>query len=317
MNYTLHQLRIFLYVVQHQSITKASEALFLTQPAVSIQLKKLQDQFEIPLTEVIGRQLHITEFGYKIAEVSKRILEESEGIKTTVEQYKGLLSGKITFSVVSTGKYVMPYLLKGFIQKYPQVELMLDVTNKMKVIETLERNETDFALVSVLPTHLQIEGIPLMDNHLYLVGNKAESSKITKKQLKPADLARMSLIFREKGSATRSAMDQFIKQNEVSVNRTLGLVSNEAVKQAVNAGLGFSIMPLIGLKAKMLSGDLELIPMKGLPIITRWTLIHLKGKRLSPAATAYKQYLEESKESLIEKYFAWTREYVKSYDLPG
>lgn len=315
MNYTFHQLRIFLYVVQYQSITKASEALFLTQPAVSIQLKKLQDQFEVPLTEVIGRQLYITEFGYQIAEVSKRILTESEGIKTTVEQYKGLLSGKITISVVSTGQYLMPYLLKGFLQKYPQIELMMDVTNKAKVVETLERNETDFALVSVLPSHLQVEGISLTENHLYLIGSTAERAKIAKKKLKASDLSKLPLIFREKGSATRSVMDTFINKHSLTVNRTLELVSNEAVKQAVNAGLGFSIMPLIGLKNEMLNGELSIIPMKGLPIVTTWTLIHLKGKRLSPAAVAYKQYLEEAKADLIERYFSWTKEYIDAYNL--
>jgi DNA-binding transcriptional LysR family regulator len=311
MNFTLHQLRIFLHVAQYQSITKAAEAMFLTQPAVSIQLKKLQNQFEIPLTEVIGRQLYITEFGEQIAEVSQRILEEADTIRSTVEQFKGLLSGRITFSVVSTGKYVMPYFLNGFVKKYPQVELMMDVTNKMRVVETLEQNQTDFALVSVLPEHLQLESTSLMENHLYLVGSKEESEKLPQRKLKPADLSGRPLIFREQGSATRKAMDGFLREHQIPVTRTLGLVSNEAVKQAVNAGLGFSIMPLIGLRNELQKGEMRMIPMEGLPIITTWRLVHLKGKRLSPVAEAFKAFMEAQKEELIKKHFSWTQDFIK------
>jgi len=166
MRYTLHQLRVFLQIVESQSITKAAEALFLIQPAVSIQLKRLQDQFEIPLTEVIGRQLFITEFGKHIAEVSKNVLREAEEIKTTINQYKGLLTGKIKVSVVSTGKYILPYFLQKFMAKYPGVEMKIDVSNRERVIEDLSNNESDFSLVSVLPENIPVTKIPLMENRL-------------------------------------------------------------------------------------------------------------------------------------------------------
>jgi len=149
MNYTLHQLKIFLKIAECKSITKAADQLHLTQPAVSIQLKRLQDQFEIPLTEVIGRQLYVTDFGQQILEVSKRVLSEAEVIKTTIDQYKGFLTGKIKISVVSTGKYVIPYFLQAFMEKYPGVEMIIDVSNKNRVVQSLVQNESDFSLVSV------------------------------------------------------------------------------------------------------------------------------------------------------------------------
>ena len=144
MNYTLNQLQIFLKVVQTQSVTKASEELFLTQPAVSIQLKNFQDQFDIPLTEVVGRKIYITDFGKEIAEAAENILNQVYSINHKTLAYKGQLSGRLKISVVSTGKYVMPYFLKDFIKQNTGVELLMDVTNKNKVIESLEKNEVDF-----------------------------------------------------------------------------------------------------------------------------------------------------------------------------
>lgn len=307
MNYTLHQLKVFLAVVNNQSVTKASEELFLTQPAVSIQLKKLQDQFEIPLTERIGRQIYVTDFGEKIASVCRRILEANEEIQATVNQYKGLLSGNIHISVVSTGKYVMPYFLSGFIAEHPQVVVHMDVTNKYQVVEALEQNEPDFALVSVLPENMSVESISLMENHLYLVGNRDAVNQLEPTVFEPAMMSDMPLIFREQGSATRAAMETFISKNDIKQQQTLALTSNEAVKQAVNAGLGCSIMPLIGLRNELLNGELQLIRVKGLPMITTWTLVYRKGKGLSPAASAFLEYLSEHKSELIEKHFSWTK----------
>ncbi len=310
MNYTIHQLRVFQSICKHKSITKASEELYLTQPAVSIQLKKLQDQFEIPLTEVIGRQLFITDFGEQILEVSNRILKEAESLKTTVDQYKGLLSGKISISVVSTGKYVIPYFLREFAEAHPRVDLRIDVTNKIQVIESLVNNETDFSLVSVLPEGIPVETLELMENQLYFISSA--DRPFSKKKLQPKDLSDLPLILREKGSATRMAMEKFIKSNEIKPEKIMELTSNEAVKQAVNAGLGVSIMPLIGLRNELKNGSLKIVPVKGLPIVTRWNLIYNKGKRLTPAAEELLKYIEDHKNEIFSKEFSWVKEVEKA-----
>ncbi|MCO4805405.1 MAG: LysR family transcriptional regulator [Flavobacteriales bacterium] len=307
MNYTFHQLKVFVCIVKNQSVTKASEELYLTQPAVSSQLKKLQDQFDIPLTEVVGRKLFITEFGKEIAEVCKRILLASEELKETVNQYKGLISGHLKIAVVSTGKYVMPYFLSGFTKRFPSVDVVLDVTNKQLVVAALAKNETDFALVSVLPNDLPLQTVALMENSLHLVGSAESVKAIKGKKMTPSDLSEAPLIFREHGSATRNAMEQYLDTHSVKVNQKYELVSNEAVKQAVNAGLGFSIMPLIGLRNVLNSGEVGLIEIQGLPVKTQWTLCYLKGKKLSPAASTFINYLESHKEQLIETHFSWTK----------
>jgi DNA-binding transcriptional LysR family regulator len=301
MNYTLHQLRVFLKVTEFQSVTKAAEELYLTQPAVSIQLKKLQDQFDLPLTEIVGRQLYVTDFGVEIAERSKRILEEADAIKYTADRYKGLLSGKIKISVVSTGKYVIPYILKPFMDRHPGIDISLDVSNKNKVVQGLAKNESDFSLVSVLPDGIKVNMVELMENRLFLAGNKSFEGKINK----PADLAKVTLLFREEGSATRLAMEQYLESHNIKPQKSMELVSNEAVKQAINAGIGVSIMPLIGLRSDLKSENIQLFPLKDLPIVTQWNLIYSKGKKMTPAQQALVDFIEKEKEALQKEHFDW------------
>jgi DNA-binding transcriptional LysR family regulator len=307
MNYTLHQLQIFLKICQLQSITKASEELHLTQPAVSIQLKNFQDQFPIPLTEVVGRKLYVTEFGKEIAQAAEKIVEEVNAINYKTLNFQGQLSGRLKLSIVSTGKYVMPYFLSEFIKSNPGVELIIDVTNKARVIESLELNEVDFALVSVLPKKLKVKNIELMQNSLYFIGSSELNFK------KPNDKKNLfentPIIYREQGSATRTAMEKFITTNKFSVQKKIELSSNEAVKQALLSGLGCSIMPLIGIKNDLRNNDLKIIPVKGLPIITTWNLIWLESKKLSPIAVAYLDFIKSKKEEIIKNKFAWINDY--------
>jgi len=307
MNYTLNQLQIFLKIVQTQSVTKASEELFLTQPAVSIQLKNFQDQFEIPLTEVIGRKIYITDFGREIAEAAENIINQVYAINYKTLAYKGQLTGRLKISVVSTGKYVMPFFLADFMKQHSGIELKMDVTNKNTVVESLVNNEVDFALVSILPTTINIEKLDLLQNKLYLVG----SSKIKLKNgVKTSEIFKdLPLIFREKGSGTLQKMESFIEQNNLSVLKKMELTSNEAVKQALLAGLGYSIMPLIGIKNELHAKELFIIPIRGLPIKTTWSLIWPKGKKHSPVSLSFLDYLRKEKSDIVKDKFSWYEQY--------
>lgn len=301
MNYTFHQLRIFLKVCECQSITKAAAALFLTQPAVSIQLKKLQDEFKIPLTEVIGRQLYVTDFGREIKELAENILSISEQMEVKKLKHDGILTGNIRIAAASTGKYVMPYFLADFMRKYPGVNISIDVTNKTTVVENLQENKVDFALVSVMPSHLALESISLIKNELYLVS--ATDFEGIGQQLKLKSIEKYTLIFREEGSATGLSMQTFLNDAKITTNKSMELTSNEAVKQAVKAGIGISIMPIIGIQNELKLEQLKIIKVKGLPIVSRWNLAYSKGKRLSPAAVELLKYIEENKEEISQKYF--------------
>lgn len=307
MYFTLHQLQVFLKITELESITKASEALNLTQPAVSIQLKNFQDQFPIALTEVVGRKLYVTDFGKEIAEAAQKIVNEAHAINHRTLAYEGKLSGRLKISIVSTAKYVMPFFLSEFMKMNEGVELVMDVTNKSRVLESLEKNEVDFALVSVLPKKLNVEKIELMQNKLYYV---ASSSIAFKKGISAKKLfEEYPLIYREQGSATKEAMENFISKNKFEVKKKMELTSNEAVKQAVLAELGCSIMPIIGIRNELIVKDLQIIPVKGLPTITSWNLIWLKSKKMSPTAKAYIDFVNLNKEQIIDKNFEWTKNY--------
>lgn len=307
MHYTLHQLQVFLKVAQLKSVTKASEELHMTQPAVSIQLRNLQDQFDIPLTEVVGRQLYVTDFGEEILEMAERIINEVYAINYKTMAYKGHLSGKLKISSVSTGKYIIPYFLSGFIKGQGGIELLLDVTNKSKVINSLENNEVDFALVSVLPEKMQIEKVDLMPNKLYVIGNS--DKKFKKGVYDKTIFEELPIIFREEGSGTRVVMERFISKNKLPIHKKMELTSSEAVKQAVLAGLGYSIMPLIGIKNELLNKDLQIVNVKGFPIESIWHLIWLKNKKFSPVAEAYLNYIKKEKDKIIQGKFDWFNKY--------
>lgn len=307
MNYTLHQLQIFLKITELKSITKASEALYLTQPAVSIQLKKFQDQFSIPLTEIVGRQLYVTDFGHEIAEAAQTILEQIEEINYKSQAFQGQVSGKLKIAIVSTAKYLMPYFLSEFMQQNKAVDLDMNVTNKATVIRSLEHNEVDFAMVSVIPDQIKLERIELMQNKLFLLGGKRfeTDGKPSGKHV----LTELPLIYREKGSATRAAMESFISSKKLPTYKNITLQSNEALKQAVISGIGYSIMPLIGIKNDLSNGDLQIIPFKGLPIKTHWNLVWRSAKKLSPVAQAYLDYVTENKDRIIADSFDWFEKY--------
>jgi len=307
MNYTLNQLRIFLKIVQTQSITKASEELHLTQPAVSIQLKNFQQQFDIPLTEIVGKKIFITDFGKEIGIAAESILNEVHAINHKANAYKGHLTGRLKLSVPSTGKYVIPYFIAPFLKKYKNIELVLDVTNKSKVIESVLKNEVDFALVSVIPEKLNFQKIKLMQNKLFLIGNMEK--KFDANSNDKSILESMPLIFREEGSATRDAMEHFIDKIQLTKIKKMEFVSNETIKQAMIAGLGYSIMPLIGLRNELSNNQLQVIPMDGLPIVSDWNLIYLEDKKMSPIAQTFLDFLNSEKDNIIKEHFYWYDEY--------
>ncbi len=301
MNYTLNQLQIFLKVVQTGSITKAAEELNLTQPAVSIQIKNLQAQFEIPLLEIIGKKIYITDFGREIAESAKGILDQVYAINYKTMAFKDQLVGRLKFSIVSTGKYVLPYFLTDFLRVNPGVEISIDVTNREKVLVSQLENQVDFSLISDALENPTFNSIDILTNDLYLVGNK-ETAKLQPTFNYLEFKNELPLIFRENGSGTRKIMEAYLKKQGVDGLKKIELMSNEAVKQAVMAGLGYSIMPLIGIKNEIQSGALMIIKRDGLPISTKWKLIWHKDKNLSPVSKAFLAYLTENKDQIKQAF---------------
>jgi DNA-binding transcriptional LysR family regulator len=206
---------------------------------------------------------------------------------------------------------VIPYFLSDFLKQHQGIELSLDVTNKEKVVESLENNEVDFALVSVLPEKLQIEKIELMQNKLYLIGganNMAENVERSEQIFE-----KLPIIYREKGSGTRHTFEKYISSHNLKIRKKMELTSNEAVKQAVIAGLGYSVMPIIGIKNELINGELSIIPIKGFPLSSVWNIIWLKNKGFSPVAAAFLENLKKEKERIIKEKFTWVSKYMAEH----
>jgi DNA-binding transcriptional LysR family regulator len=230
-------------------------------------------------------------------------MNEVSLIDNRLTKYNGALTGTLRMSSVSTGKYVIPYFLTDFLKENQSVDLRLDVSNKSTVLDLIEQNQSDFSLVSTMPKSLALHKIELMTNSLYLVGAGNQSQPV--ESITKQTLEKLPLIYREEGSATRMAMEKFIEKNRISPKKKIQLTSNEAVKQAVIAGIGFSIMPVIGLKNELEQKQLQIIPINGLPMKTSWNLVWHRKKRLSPVAIAFKEYIEQHKKEIIHTHFNW------------
>lgn len=303
MHYTLHQLQIFLKVAELGSVSKAAEAMHLTQPAVSMQLRKLQEQFALPLTEIVGRQLYLTEFGQEIATAARPILEQVHAINYKTLAYQGQLTGQLRIMSVSTGKYIMPYLLSDFLYRNPGIELQYQVTNKQQVLEALEQNTIDLALVSLVPAHLALEKLELVPNELRLVASPLLLERAQTNGWQEL-LERQPLLFRESGSGTRQLMEAWLQGRGWSQPHRFELGSNEAIKQAVLAGLGCSVMPLLGIKGEVQRGEMVVVEAPGLPLFSQWSLVYARGKRLLPAAKAFLSFLERERDTISSKWFS-------------
>ncbi|MCX7728907.1 MAG: LysR family transcriptional regulator [Bacteroidia bacterium] len=293
MNYTLHQFEIFKKVVECGSISKASEELFMTQPAISIQLKKFQEQFEYPLFELKGRKIVVTDFGREVFDSVSEILEKTQQLQYKSRQVKHPVVGKLKIASASTGMYVIPYFVSEFMKEHPDIDLTLDFTNRSNAIQSLRNKEVELAVVSILPDSFAVNEEILIENELYMVC-KSESQP---KQL--------PYIFRERGSATRKMMERYFLTHKIPLDtkRKIELTSNEAVKQAVIAGMGISILPFMSIKKELENGVLKIVRQKGLPIVTHWRMISLKNRQLSPVADAFVYFVKKNKLKIMKMYF--------------
>jgi LysR family transcriptional regulator, low CO2-responsive transcriptional regulator len=302
MNITLHQLKAFQAVSKFQSITKAAEAMSMTQPAVSIQLKNLQEQFEVPLTEIIGKRIHITEFGQELVDTADRIFGEIGQIEEKMLELKGLLGGKIRISAVSTGKYIIPYLMADFMKLHPHVEISLEVSNRYNVLAHLQENTTDLALVSLWPEELDLESIHLAENKWYLACSP-EKKEAYASVIQEGKWGKVPFLLREKGSGTRTMMEKFFQERDIHVESNLELATNEAVKQAVMAGLGASLLSNFSMAQEIKEGRISLLELPGLPLKADWKLIWLKQKKHSPAVKAFIRWLSENRKKVLSTHF--------------
>lgn len=229
---TLRQLEIFLQVAKEGSIARAAEVLNLTQPSVSIQVKKLSEVFGLPLYEVVGKKLKLTEAGRKVEEAGKEIFEVVGRLDDELNDLKGLRSGTLSISVVTTSKYFLPYIMAPFCELYPGVEVELNIGNRSTIIDRLSKNLDDLYIFSELPDSLDIVAYPFLPNPIAVIASK-NHVLAGKKKLKWKDIEHARFIMRETGSGSLFGVQNFLKENNYKMNDVMTIQSNEAIKHAV------------------------------------------------------------------------------------
>lgn len=302
MHLTLQQLRLYEAVTRLGSFTRAAEELFITQPAVSIQIKRLEEQVGLALFEHVGKKIFPTAAGKVTYEASLDILNRIENLKMSIEELKGDVKGSLQVSVVTTAKYFLPNLLGEFLQQYPDVEPKLKFTNRARVMERLMNNEDDFVMMGQVPEDDSLEAYPFINNILGVVA-PADHPLANKKNISLKELAQHRFLNREIGSGTRYVFDQLLEERGVKIEPYMELGSSEALKQAVMAGLGIAVLSLHSVQLELSVNKLTVLDVEGFPLKRRWYAVHLKGKRLSLVARTFLEYiLEESHRILGAEY---------------
>ncbi len=297
---TLRQLQIFEAVVRLGSYTRAAELLHLTQPTVSMQVKKLGETIGYPLLEKVGNHIHTTAVGDEVYATAQNILRSMVSLGESAAAMEGVVKGPLRIAVITTAKYFMPHLLGAFITQHPEVQPMLKVTNRSRVLERLKSNEDDLLIMGQVPVGLDVEAHPFVDNELVVVASPrhplAQRSSISLQQL-----SEERFLVREAGSGTRLAVDRVFAEQGLEVKPYMELGSSEAIKQAVMAGLGISVLSRHNLKLELAGKHIAILDVKGFPLFYRWYAVHLKGKKLSLASRTFLDFLLQQGKDMLQR----------------
>lgn len=294
---SFRQMQVFQAVYQHRGYRKAAEHLGLTQPAVSSQMRHLENALEQPLFEYIGRQLYCTEAGERVATFIDRLFGQMSELQSELNLLREALSGDLRLSIVSSSQTVVPYLLSSFLKESPAVNVHIEVVNRTQAIERLKLNIDDLVIMAMVPEGRSLSILPFLDNELVAVISAhhhfSEALNITAKQF----FAEPMLI-RENGSGTRFAVEHHCQQHRLQLNPIMQMDSNESIKHAVIAGLGVAILPRLSVVAELKTGQLKILDLQDFPIRRSWCLVHPMGKYPSPVAQAFIDHVYERLEQI-------------------
>lgn len=295
---TFRQLKVFEAVARQLSFSRAAEELHLTQPAVSMQIKQLEESVGLPLFEQIGKKIFLTDAGNEVYRCSRNIAEQLSDAEAVLGEMKGLKRGKLNISVVSTANYFAPQLLASFCQRHENVTLSLKVVNREILLNQLANNEMDLAVMGLPPEGLDIVAEPFLANPLVVIA--PPSHPLAGEQSIPLTrLEQETFIVREQGSGTRSAMERFFAQHGLTLSTGMEMSTDEAIKQAVQAGMGLGVVSMLTLALELETRRLTVLDVESFPIRRNWFVVHRKGKRLSAVAQAFKDFLLKEAEQMI------------------
>lgn len=294
---TLHQLQIFEAIAQHGSFTRAAEELFLTQPTVSQQMKQLTKAIGVPLYEQIGKRIYLTDAGKAVLDVGRDISQRFNDLEMTLADIKGLKQGNLKLAAITTAKYFVPRILGTFRQRYPGINISLQIANRQQILDRLANNLDDLYFIGQPPDDLEINLRHFLDNPLVVIAPR-NHPLVQEKLISLERLVEEPLIMRESGSGTRMAVESFFAENRLKMRVEMEIGSNEAIKQAIVGGLGLSILSRHSLALEGSQGPLVVLDVEGFPIQKHWYVIYPRNKQLSIVAQTFLDYLlTEGKES--------------------
>lgn len=290
MNVTLRQFKVFEAVARHLSFTRAAAELFLTQPAVSMQIKQMEEQLGVALFEQLGKRIFLTEAGHEVYRYSRGIAQQLEELDTVLANLKGLSGGRLKIAMASTANYFAPQLIGAFCRRFPGIAVNLDVTNRETLLERLNDNSVDLVVMGQPPEDMELVAELFMDNPLVVIASP-EHPLARKKRVPLASLQQEVFLMREQGSGTRITMERFFSQRGIVFSKGMEMSSNEAIKQAVQAGLGLGLLSIHTLALELEMKRLVVLDVESFPILRHWYLVHRKGKRFSKVAEVFKEFV--------------------------
>lgn len=299
MHLTLRQLQCFSAVAKNLSYTRAAEELHLTQPAVSMQIRQLEQQAGLALTEQFGKKVHLTEAGTEVYRYARSILQQVDEMDDVLDKLKGFAGGRLKIAAISSANYFAPRLLGTFQQRFPEVSVSMDVTNQKAVLRQVIDNEVDMAIMGQPPKDSHVEAIAFMENPLVIVA-PPEHRLAKRKRIAQKELEEEVFLVREPGSGTRGAMERFFREQKLKLTTGMGMGSLTSIKQGVQAELGLGLLPRGAVRLELQLGHLVELKVKGLPIQRHWYVVLHKGKRLSLAAEEFKSLLIDEAVDLLE-----------------
>ena len=296
MKVTLHQLEVFSEVVKHKSITKASQALHMTQPGVTIQIKELEKRYGAQLIEIIGKKLYLTERGRWLHSAYQDIAQKLKDIETYFTEESGELKGAFNICIVSTAQYFIPYFLGQFHELNPLVDIKLTVTNRQTAIERLKNNQDDLVILSQKPDNIVVNSELVLEDQLVMIAQSPHPLK-KEKDIHLKNLDQEKFLLREVGSGTRMAMEKIFKRYKINPKIIMELGSGEAIKQAVIAGMGISLVSRMSIEQELKLKKLIILPVSELPAKHAWYAVSLKQKKLSRIASEFLEFIAKTDNS--------------------
>ena len=299
-NVTLRQMRVFAAVARYGSFTRAARELHLTQPAVSQQIKLLEQEAGLPLFEHIGRRIHVTAAGEQLLRYATQVTDLLREAGETLAALRGLKRGLLKLGAVSTAKYFAPSLLSAFAPAYPDVTIRFSVGNREEVIKLLAANEIDLVIMGRPPRELATVAAPFAKHPLVIIASPNHPLAL-KRRIRVQQLAEENFVIREAGSGTRAAMEHVFKAHGAGYRTSMEVTSNETIKQAVMAGMGLSFISMHTVMLELATGKLVTLNVSGLPLVRDWFVIHLRDKKLSPIAQAFRTFLLDQGASIMKR----------------